>query len=100
MGLFVVFRNAGPNWVKDLPARQQPHWKEHAAFIDALFDVGQILLAGPFDDGSGALLIIKADNEGVARTVFDNDPWTGQGILHTADVKAFQIFLNAFQKRT
>jgi uncharacterized protein YciI len=99
MGLFVVFRNAGPNWVKDLSARQQPHWTEHAAFIDHLFDAGEILLAGPFDDGSGALLIIKTESEETARAIFDNDPWTGQGILRTAEVKAFQIFLNAFQKR-
>jgi uncharacterized protein YciI len=97
MPVFVVFRNAGPKWLKDRPARQQPYWTEHAAFVDGLFDQGKILLAGPFDDGSGALLIVSVENQEAAEALFEDDPWTGQGILRTGDVKAFQIFLNAFK---
>ena len=97
MPIFVVFRNAGPSWVKERPAREQPYWTDHATFIDGLFDDGKILLAGPFQDGSAAILIVNAESDQVARTLFDDDPWTHQGILRTGDVKAFQIFLNAFE---
>ena len=100
MQTFVVLRKAGPNWLSDRSAREQPYWTEHAQFIDRLFEAGKILLAGPFDDGSGALLIVAVENEKAAQTFFDDDPWTIQNILRKGEVKAWQIFLNGFGKST
>ncbi|HEX2912045.1 MAG TPA: YciI family protein [Chloroflexia bacterium] len=98
MQTFVVFRKAGSAWVPNLAARQQPYWDEHAEFMDRLFETGQILLGGPFDDGSGALLIIRVENEQAAQTIFEDDPWTVKDIQDKGEVKAWQIFLNAYQK--
>jgi len=100
MQTFVVLRKAGPNWLSDRSAQEQPYWTEHAQFIDRLFEAGKILLAGPFDDGSGALLIVAVENEEAAQTFFDDDPWTIQNILGKGEVKAWQIFLNGFGKST
>lgn len=97
MQTFVVLRKVNANWLPSVSVRQQPYWDEHAEFMDALFEAGHILLGGPFDDGSGALLIIKAESEPAAQTMFDNDPWTLQNIQVNAEVKAWQIFLNAYQ---
>lgn len=90
---FVVHRRAGNAWVQGTPVREQPLWDEHAAFMDKVFEQGQIILAGPYTDGSGALLIVETDDELQAQHLFDDDPWTLEGILSAGEVKAWQIFL-------
>jgi uncharacterized protein YciI len=97
MTTFAVFRVAGAEWVAGLGAREQPLWDEHAAFMDRLFDDGFILLGGPYADGTGALLILELDTQSPSRVraAFDGDPWVRRDILPVADVKRWQIFLDA-----
>jgi hypothetical protein len=35
---YAVIREMGENWDARLPMRQQEHWDEHAAFMNALAD--------------------------------------------------------------
>ena len=63
--------------------------------MDALFDDGVVILAGPFADGSGSLVILDAESEQAARAIFQNDPWAQEDILVAADVKEWTIFLDA-----
>jgi hypothetical protein len=53
---FAVIRERGENWNASLPMRQQEHWDEHAAFMDALAEEGFIILGGPLGDGERVLL--------------------------------------------
>jgi uncharacterized protein YciI len=97
MTTFAVFRTAGDEWVAGLGAREQPLWDEHATFMDRLFDAGQIVLGGPYADGTGALLIVDMDTESSAqvRAAFDADPWVLRDILPVAEVKRWHIFFDA-----
>jgi uncharacterized protein len=97
MATFAVMSVNGPGWVQGVGSRQQPHWDAHAAFIDQLFEDGRILLAGPFGDETGALVIIDADATEPAqvRAMFDADPWATHDIRRVAEVKPWQIFLDA-----
>jgi uncharacterized protein YciI len=97
MELFVVLRKSGPNWVAGKSARQQPYWDEHAEFIDRIFEAGKIMLGGPFDDGSGAMLIVRTATVQEAATIFAGDPWVLHDIMDQGEVKPWQMFLNAFQ---
>jgi uncharacterized protein len=72
--LFVVDRPAGSDWVPGKGAREQPLWPEHAAFMDGLFARGVIMLGGPFEDGSGALLVMRVADEAEARELLAPDP--------------------------
>jgi uncharacterized protein YciI len=90
---FTVFRPTGSAWVQGTPVRQQPYWDEHAAFMDNLFDQGVIVLAGPYPDGSGALLIVEAESQVAVRDMFADDPWMVRDILRVGDVKEWTIFL-------
>jgi len=56
----VALFDRGPAWVDGRTSREQPYWDEHAAFVDGLAD-GRIVLAGPFADWTGALLIVRGD---------------------------------------
>ena len=96
MELFVLLRKVGTAWVDGRPVRQQPLWDEHAAFMDRLFEAGKVVLAGPFSDGKGALVVVRTATEQEARTIFDDDPWVKEDILDSGEPRHWQIFLNAF----
>ena len=63
--------------------------------MDALFDAGEIFLAGPFADDSGSMVILAVDSVETARAIFQEDPWARQDILLTADVKEWTIFMDS-----
>lgn len=95
---FAVFRSPGTAWVVGTPTREQPLWNEHAVYVDNLFKAGYILLAGPYADHSGALLIVQAERREIVQHLFDDDPWTTTGILDAGEVKEWTIFLDGWQK--
>src|SRR5215213_1644549 len=60
---FLVYSTAGSQRDLARDARQQPHWDEHAAFIDGLVAEGFIQLGGPLDEEGGGFLVVMAHNE-------------------------------------
>lgn len=95
---FAMFRNHGKNWVEGTPVRQQPLWDEHAAFTDKLFDSGAIMLAGPYADNTGSLLIVYAEDEAAANEMMRDDPWTIHDIMDVSSVREWTIFLDSRTK--
>lgn len=93
-----VFLSHGSQWNPDLPVRQQAYWDEHARFMDTLFEAGAVILAGPFADGSGSMVILTADSAEAARAIFREDPWARQEVLVADEFKEWTIFLNARDK--
>lgn len=99
MELYVMMRTVGPAWVTGTPVRQQPLWDEHAEYIDRLYAAGKVVLAGPFSDGQGALVVVRVENEQEARHIFDGDPWVTENMLDSGEPRHWQIFLNAFNDK-
>lgn len=97
MKTIVVFLRPGSKWNPQLPVRSQPHWDEHARFMDALFDAGLVILGGPFADGSGSMVIMTAESVEAARAIFRGDPWARQDVLVAGEIKDWTIFLDARQ---
>jgi uncharacterized protein YciI len=93
-----VFMRHGLQWNSDLPVRMQAYWDEHAEFIDALFDRGTIVMAGPFADDSGSMLIVEAESIDLVRETFRGDPWVQKSVLVLDDVKEWTIFVDARRK--
>ena len=90
----MLFQRHGAAWDPGKPVREQALWDAHARFVDGLYDAGKILLAGPFADGSGSLVVLRADSPEEARALFRDDPWAREDILVAADVKEWTIFLD------
>jgi uncharacterized protein YciI len=90
---FVFFRRPGPAWVRGKDTKEQPGWDEHARFMDALHDEGRVLLAGPYEDRSRVLIVVRCSSREEAEHVFDADPWTGMGILEDDGLDAWEAFL-------
>lgn len=92
--LFLCFKKPGSAWIVGVETRRQPLWDEHAAYIDDLFERGKIMLAGPYADWSGALVIVRAQSAEEARNLFDDDPWHEHDILRVDMVKEWTVFLD------
>ena len=93
-----LFLRPGSRWDPARPVREQAYWDDHARFVDALFDAGLVTLAGPFADGSGALVILSAESVEAARAIYRDDPWSRHDVLVTSDVKEWTIFLDGRDK--
>ena len=90
-----VFRTAGRNWVQGTHTRQQPFWDEHAAYIDALFDAGKVVFAGPYTDHTGSLLIFNSEDASAAIEALRGDPWIIHEILAPDTAKPWTLYLDS-----
>jgi len=78
---------------KDAPgsAEKRPlHREEHLKRLDELNDQGKLVLAGPFTDVTGSLIIIEAETIDEARAFADGDPYTIHGIFESVEIKPFK----------
>jgi uncharacterized protein YciI len=90
-----MFMRHGSQWDSHKPVREQAYWDDHARFMDALFDAGRVILAGPFADDSGTMIILAADSVEEALATMRDDPWAKRDILVAADAKEWTIFLDS-----
>jgi uncharacterized protein YciI len=74
--------------------REQPGWKEHAAFMNGLVDAGFIILGGPLQGGRDTLMICVAESEQAVRERFGQDPWAPSGMISVQSVERWTIVLS------
>ncbi len=53
--------------------------KAHIAFLRELDRKGQLVLAGPFEDGRGGMIIVRADSRPSAQAIAESDPFVAGG---------------------
>ena len=95
LALFAVTRSHGPAWDESRPLEEQQAWTEHAAFMDALYAEGFVLLAGPLEGASAALLIVRAAGADQIRSRLAADPWTERDLLRTTAIAAWALRLGS-----
>ncbi len=94
MAVFAVTRVNGPNYNDSLDRRAQDAWTQHAAFMDRLLDDGFVIMGGPLDDARQVLLIVQAADEQEVAARLAADPWEPMGILRTAGIKRWDVWLD------
>jgi len=77
---YLVLYRPGPHWVAGKPIRQQPP-KEHGKYMLDLYARGAMKLAGPFEDNTGAAIMIEATDEAEAKALVAGDPAVKDGIF-------------------
>ena len=92
--LYAVTLSHGPSWDQSKALEGQQAWDDHAAFMDALVDDAFVVLGGPLEGASGALLIIRARSADEIRQRLAADPWH-QGLLRIASIVPWTIRLGA-----
>lgn len=63
---------------------------DHLRYLDTLYKEGKIVLAGPFNDKTGGMVIYKADTEDDALRLASNDPAVTSG-ARTVEIKEWTI---------
>jgi len=92
--MFLVhLRRSGPEYDLSRPLEEQPHWQEHAVFMDGLVDDGFIVLGGPLDAERTAHAI-EAASEDAIRATFARDPWS-ETHLRIESIEPWEIRLDA-----
>ncbi len=85
----VVIGQDGPN-AKALRAQ---HRAAHLRRIEALNHAGRLMLAGPFSDGTGSLIVFESPSLSQARAWIAEDPYVIYGIFASCEVRPFkQVF--------
>ncbi len=93
--MFLVVRlRSGPQWDPSLPLEEQSGWPDHAAFMDALFEDGFVVLGGLLADEFRVVLAVEADSEDAVRTTLADDPWSDTHLVLDA-VEQWTIRLDA-----
>ncbi|NGZ03293.1 MAG: hypothetical protein CV090_09615 [Nitrospira sp. WS238] len=86
---FVILGFDGP----DGQAKRKLHRPAHLAGLESLNRAGKIILAGPFTDQTGSLIIIEADSIEEAQKIASEDSYTIHGIFERVEVHPFQQVL-------
>ena len=93
MSYFIVLRQPGSSWIRNLPMRQQPLWAEHATFMNALAARRFIVLGGPVGHNNEAVHIAQSDSASTILATLAEDPWEPAGVLRTVSVEPWNIVL-------
>jgi len=88
---FVILGFDGP----DGQAKRKIHRPAHLANLEPLNRQGKVLLAGPFTDQAGSLIIIEASSLEEAQKFAAEDPYTIHGIFERVEVHPFNQVLPA-----
>lgn len=87
--LFVIIGHDAP----DAKDKRPRHRAAHLAHLDPLATAGKVLLAGPFTDGAGSLIVVDVDSRADVWKLMANDPYVINGIFECVEVRPFmQVF--------
>lgn len=86
---FVILGFDGPEG----QAKRKIHRAAHLANLEPLDRQGRVLLAGPFTDLAGSLIIIEANSLEEAKQIAQQDPYTIHGVFERVEVHPFKQVL-------
>ncbi|MEU4418327.1 YciI family protein [Nocardia salmonicida] len=69
---------------------------EHRGWLNALVDAGTVLSSGPYPDGTGALLLFRAEDEPSLTELLSNDPFAKLGLIDAVRVVEWLPVMGAF----
>ncbi|MFD7657989.1 YciI family protein [Actinosynnema sp. NPDC059797] len=68
----------------------------HREYLAGLVERGVLLVSGPWEDQTGALLVYEVEDEDALREVLDADPYTRAGVIASTRVHEWQTVLGAW----
>lgn len=84
--LFVIIGHDGPDGAALRPKLRPAHLDN----LRRLVDQGRIVLSGPFEDGTGSLIVADFADEADALAFAQSDPYTEGGVFERVEVKPFR----------
>lgn len=65
----------------------------HREHLRGLLDQGKLIMAGPWADDSGALIVLDVADEAEARTIIARDPYTHAGCVSVVSLRPWTPIL-------
>ncbi|MGO9451001.1 MAG: YciI family protein [Candidatus Binataceae bacterium] len=84
--LYVIIGYDGPKGAELRPQLRPAHLDN----LRPLVEKGKIVIAGPFTDGSGSLIVVDMESGAEAMKLAQNDPYTKGGVFERIEVKEFR----------
>lgn len=81
--LFVIIGHDGPDGAQLRPRLRPAHLDN----LRPLVERGKVVIAGPFTDGSGSLIVVDMESEAEAIAFAQNDPYRTGGVFNRVEVK-------------
>jgi uncharacterized protein YciI len=67
------------------------HRPAHREYLNEMVAQGKLLMAGPFTDESGGLIIFEAADENEVGEIMANDPFTTGGVFATTEIRPWTL---------
>lgn len=84
--LYVIIGHDGPDGAALRPKLRPAHLDN----LRPLVEQGKVVIAGPFTDGSGSLIIVDMESEAEAMAFAQSDPYVSGGVFQRVEVKPFR----------
>ena len=84
--LFVIIGHDGPNGARLRPSVRPAHLEN----LKPLVANRQMIIGGPFTDGSGSLMVVDFPNEEEAVAFAHSDPYVTEGVFERVEIKPFR----------
>lgn len=91
---YVVLLKRGPKWIPNKPAAEQP-LSHHGRYLNEQMSKGVLLMAGPFLDDSGGLILYRGRDEAEVRAIAEHDPGVIDQILAVESIRPFRVAFDA-----
>ncbi|WP_107658215.1 YciI family protein [Nocardia suismassiliense] len=72
------------------------HRPAHRAWLAGQLDAGNLLTSGPYPDGSGALILFRAEDAGALNALLAEDPFAREKLIDDVRVVEWLPVLGAF----
>ncbi|MFF0487811.1 YciI family protein [Nocardia sp. NPDC004068] len=76
-------------------AGRDEHRPEHRAWLSGLVDQGVVVTSGPYPDGSGALIIVRAEDADAVTKTLTQDPFAREGLIESVRFVEWQPVMGA-----
>jgi uncharacterized protein len=85
MAVFIV--SYGYNETDQRAARRD----DHLAYLNSLREKGSLVAAGPYDDLSGGMILLQADDLAAAESIVAADPYTKADVTKDRQLRAWRV---------
>ncbi len=77
-------------------ADRDVHRPTHRAWLGGLVEKGVVVSSGPYPDGTGALILVRADTLEVVERHLANDPFHKADLIEAVRINEWKPVLGAF----
>ncbi len=67
--------------------KRMEHRAEHRVYLNQLVSEGKLLMAGPYTDETGGVIVFEAVDRAEVESMMANDPFTTNGVFATTDIR-------------